>query len=173
MSRKALRSGDINEQRIKETFTKCKGDLFVSAAYLGLSPLELDRCIKASDELQAFVSAIGQVKVMPAYAEMSAKQFSEELVARTQGYALDGLEVIHEIAMGEAEDAASRKVKLDAAIALRGSHVEQRQDSELDRTLHELNRLYHEHAPKITQIRQTTITIQGDLSQAEPRLINP
>jgi hypothetical protein len=145
--------------------------LFVSAAYLGCKPGEVDAYIRASEEMQAYASAIKQVKVSPEYESMSSKQFQDAIAVKTREYMLDGMDVIHEIAMGDAEDAASRKVKLDAAIALRGAHVERHHQSDLEKTLAELNQLYHQEAPRIVEIRQTTMRIETQ--GAEPRLINP
>ena len=160
--RQSLRAGKISEDSIKQALLDSRGSLFIAARYLGCGTGELDRYIRSSEELQVYASQIKAVKSTAEYSAMSARQFEEELDQLTMAYKVDGLKVIHDIAMGDAANAADRKVKLDAAIALRGGETISRGGGELEGVLSELNKLYQNHAPRITQIRQTTVMVVDD-----------
>ena len=161
--RRAMRSGLISEQGIKDALTESKGDIFLAACALDCTAQELDRYIRRSGDLQAFAAAIEQLKVDPAYSRMSADQFENQLADLTRAFRVDGLNEIHKLATLEFGDSAAlAKVKLEAAIALRGGGHVGGSNSEAENTLAELNALYHQNAPRIKEIRKTVITFEGD-----------
>jgi hypothetical protein len=156
-----MRAGLITEEAIKESLIDARGDLFLAASVLDCTAQELDRYIRASAELQQFAAAIEKVKVDPAYSRMSAEQFENELADLTRAYKVVGLEELHKLAiMNHGDSAAMAKVKLQAAISLRGGQQQVAGDREIEHALAELNQLYHQNAPRIKEIRQTVIKLE-------------
>lgn len=169
--RDALREGSITEPKIRKALTEARGDLFLAASVLDCTPKELDGYVRASAALQQFAAAIEQVKVDPAYSRMSAEQFETKLADLGRAYKVVGLEELHKLATMETGDnAAMAKVKLQAAISLRGGEQRAVGDRELEHALSELNALYHANAPRIKQIRQTVVTLT-DGREATQRVI--
>lgn len=163
MTRRAMRSGLISEASIKAALTESKGDIFLASCALDCTAQELDRYIRRSKELQNFAVSIEQIKIDPAYASMSAQQFEAQLDDMTRALRVVGLSEIHKLAAMEFGDSAAlAKVKLDAALALRGGTGVSRGNSEVENTLAELNQLYHANAPRIREIRQTVITLSDE-----------
>lgn len=166
-----MRSGLINEKSLKQALSDARGDLFLAASTLDCTPRELDSYIRASAELQGFAEAIERVKVDPAYSRMSAEQFDTRVADLTRAYRVVGLEELHDLAtMDPKGSAAMAKVKLQAAIALRGGEQRVGGDREIEHALAELNQLYHQNSPRIKEIRQTTIKLQ-DGREATQRVI--
>jgi hypothetical protein len=135
-----------------------RGDLFVAASYLHVRPRELDGYLRASESLQAFVSAMGRVKATPEYDRLSQEQFAEELDRLTRSYRLEALDVIYDIATledngPEPMSAAMMEVKLKAAIQLRGSVLESPATSQQSQIFNELNQAYQQAAPRIRSMR--------------------
>ncbi|KVO28300.1 hypothetical protein WJ74_25540 [Burkholderia ubonensis] len=166
-----MRAGLISEQGIKEALVEAKGDIFLASTTLDLTAQELDRYIRASSELQSFAAAIEKVKVDPAYSRMSAEQFENELSDLTRAYKVVALEELHGLAtMDHKGSAAMAKVKLQAAISLRGGEQRVAGDREIEHALSELNQLYHQNAPRIKEIRQTVVKLE-DGREATQRVI--
>lgn len=153
MTSEALRNGEVSEQVIRDALTTCRGDIFKASGYLNVSPTELDRYIRASEELQGFAAAIATVKKNANYDRMSSLQFKERLEQVTLAYRLEATEIIHELALITPDSAAMAEVKLKAAMQLRGSHTDAPVTSETAQVLAELNRLYSESAPRIKSVR--------------------
>lgn len=169
--RRAARSRLISEQSIKTALTEAKGDIFLASTTLDCTAQELDRYVRASAELQSFAAAIAHVKVDPEYSRISAEQFENRLSDLTQAYRVVGLEELHSLAtMSHKGSAAMAKVKLQAAIALRGGAPTASGDREMEHTLSELNHLYHQNAPRIKQVRQTTITFEDGREVTQPAI---
>mgnify|MGYP001590390495 CR=1 FL=1 len=154
-----MRAGLISESSIKMALTEAKGDIFLAACALDCSAGELDNYIRRSNVLQGFAATVEQVKRDPAYDKMSAEQFENQINTLSRSYKLDGLNVIHELAMMAAPDAATAKVKLDAAKSLRGGDGNTSHGGENEATLVELNQLYMANAPRIREIRTTVVTM--------------
>jgi hypothetical protein len=153
MSSQALREGRITEQAIINALITSRGDLFLAASYLSVRPRELDSYLRASEDLQGFVTAIAQVKRNVDYERMSAAQFREQLEHLTTVYRVDGLAVIHELATMGFDSAAMADVKLKAAVQLMGSHKDASAGGTQAAILDELNQLYREGAPRIKSLR--------------------
>lgn len=169
--KRAKRAGLISEQSIKDALTESKGDIFLASTALDCTAQELDRYIRASVELQQFAGAIEKVKIDPSYSRMSVEQFENRLADLSLAYKVVGIEELHGLAtMSHKDSAAMAKVKLQAAIALRGGQQQAVGDREIEHALSELNTLYHQNAPRIKEIRQTTITMQ-DGREATQRVI--
>lgn len=163
MTRRALRSGGISEESIKTALTENKGDLFLTACSLDCTARELDQYIRRSSSLQSFAAAVEKVKIDPSYSQMSTEQFENQISDLTRAFKIDGLYEIHKLAtMDFGDSAALAKVKLDAAMALKGSIGHSIGNSETEHALAELNVLYHENAPRIKEIRQTVITLRDE-----------
>jgi|GEM_PF-3054161 len=167
--KRSARAGLISEQSIKDALTNGKGDIFLAACALDCTAQELDRYIRASAELQQFAAAIEKVKIDPAYSRMSVEQFENRLADLSLAYKVVGIEELHNLAtMPHKGSAAMAKVKLQAAIALRGGHQQMAGDREIEHALSELNQLYHQNAPRIRQVRQTVITFEGGQEVSQP-----
>jgi len=160
--RRAMRSGLISEHSIKEALTEAKGDLFLAACALDCTAQELDRYIRRSSELQGFAAAVEQVKRDVNYDRMSAEQFENRCADLTRAYRLDGIQTLHELAITpHGDSAALAKVRFEAAVALRGGPSHGNGNSEAEATLAELNQLYLQNAPRIKEIRQTVVVMEG------------
>lgn len=161
MASNALRDGLISVATIQTALTTTKGDLFLTAAYLGVTARELDGYIRRSDEIKAFIAAIAVVKKDDQYARMSADQFGEELENITRAYRLEAVNVIHELATMPFDNAAMAEVKLKAAIQLRGADTVVSGNNDHAQVLSELNNLYRESAPRIKSIRIAQIEMES------------
>ncbi|RQQ54314.1 hypothetical protein [Burkholderia stagnalis] len=169
--KRSKRAGLISEQSIKDALVEAKGDIFLASTTLDCTAQELDRYIRASSELQQYAAAIEKVKIDPAYSRMSAEQFENELADLTRAYKVVGLEELHGLAtMDHKGSAAMAKVKLQAAISLRGGEQRVAGDREIEHALSELNQLYHQNAPRIKEIRQTVVKLE-DGREATQRVI--
>lgn len=169
--RRSMREGGITEAKIQQALTEARGDMFLAASVLDCTALELDRYIRASPHLQQFAAAIEQVKVDPAYSRMSAEQFENELADLGRAFKVVGLEELHKLAtMNHGDSAAMAKVKLQAAISLRGGEQRVGGDREIEHALVELNQLYHQNAPRIKEIRQTVIRLEDGREVIQPVL---
>lgn len=174
MTRRALRSGLITEQSIKAALTQAKGDIFLAACSLDTTAREIDLYIRRSPMLQAFAAAVEQVKIDPAYSRMSVEQFENQLEDMSRAFRIDGLQEIHKLATMEFGDSAAlAKVKLDAALALRGGPMKGVSGSDQENALAELNHLYHANAPRIKEIRQTVLVLQDDREALQPAIELP
>ena len=166
MTSESLRAGLISEDSIRRVLSSCRGDIFKAAGMLAVSPRELDRYIRSSENLQGFAAAIEVVKQSVEYDRMSSEQFAKALEQRTRAYRIEATDVIHEIATmplnGEGMTAAMVEVKLKAAVQLRGSHNDVPVNSDQAQVLSELNKLYQETAPRIKSIRAVQIEYQED-----------
>ncbi len=164
-----MRAGLISEQSIREALTEAKGDIFLAACALDCTAQELDRYIRRSPALQTFAAAVEQVKIDPAYSRMSAQQFEDQLADLTRAFRVQGLNEIHKLAtLDYGDSAALAKVKLEAAMALRGSSGHSGGNNEAENTLAELNALYHANAPRIKEIRKTVITFEDGSATSQP-----
>lgn len=153
MTSESLRAGLINESNIREALVTCRGDLFAASGYLCVSPRELDRYIRASEELQDFASAIAVVKRNHEYDRMSAEQFRHQLDQITLIYKVEAIEIIRDLATMDFDTAAMAEVKLKAAVQLKGVHHDSPANSGQESILAELNELYKQSAPRIKSIR--------------------
>ena len=162
MTREALRAGLIDQRTIRDCLVLAKGDLFVAASYLGCTARELDGYIRASEELQGYVAAIGTVKADPNYDRMSTDQFVSQLDQLTRAFRVEAINVIHELATMPFDSAAMAEVKLKAAVQLRGTGADAPQAGGQQAVLQELNDLYHQAAPRIKSIRVTQAQIEMD-----------
>ncbi len=172
--REALRAGDVSADTIKQRLTECRGDLFLSASLLGCTAQELDRYIRADDALQAFVASIETVKQSGDYDKLSADQFERELRRLSLTNKVMAVEEIAKLAAEpiSTESAAQNRVKLQACMALAGSGPQGPGTNEQQALLEELNTIYRQEAPRITEIRQTVITLKSP-SPSLPSLESP
>jgi hypothetical protein len=169
MTSRARKSGLINENSIRTALVENRGDLFAAACSLDCTVRELDQYIRRSAELQAFAASAEQVKLDPAYSRVSAEQFENKILELSRSYAIDGINEVHKLAtMDFGDSAALAKVKLDAALALRGSIGQVSKSGENENALAELNALYHKNAPRIKEIRQTVITLADEREATQP-----
>lgn len=172
MTSRARKNGLISEQSIKAALTESKGDIFLAACALDCTARELDLFIRRSAALQAFAGAIETVKIDPAYSRLSTEQFENQVADLVRAFKVDGIKEVHKLAtMQFGDSAALAKVKLDAALALTGGGTTRQGNSESENALAELNALYHANAPRIKEIRQTTITFQ-DGQEVIPQAIS-
>ena len=146
-----------NEQ-ITDALTRHRGDLFLAAKEVGMTPLQLDCEIRKSEELQAFITNIITIKVDDAYEQLSERQFEQMLQQMQRAYKVEAMQKIYELAtMDHGESAALADVKLKAAIQIRDSGGSSVSRSENSAIFEELNKLYHQSAPRIKSIRVAQI----------------
>ena len=169
MTSEALRRGDISENNVKESLLKARGDIFIASSYLSITPRELDRYIRTSDELQLFTGSIESVKQNAEYDKLSNEQFKRQLDNKTKSFKLDALDVIYDIAtmdqgsIGEIPmTAAMYEVKLKAAIKLRGNDDEKSVNNDHLNILTELNNQYLQTAPRIKSIRAIQVEFEKE-----------
>lgn len=163
MTSRARKAGVISEASIKTALTESKGDIFLTACALDCTAREVDTYIRRSAALQAFAGAIETVKIDPAYSRLSTEQFENQVADLVRVFRVDGIKEVHKLATMEFGDSAAlAKVKLDAALALTGSTGPRTGNNEVENALAELNTLYHAHAPRIKEIRQTVITLRDE-----------
>lgn len=165
MTGQALRQGLISEQTIKDSLITPRGDLFLAAMYLGVTPRELDSYIRSSEEIQGFVAATEVVKKNADYNRMSVEQFTDQLDQLTRAYQVEAVDIIHDLAtipMTKDLSAAMAEIKLKAAIQLRGAGKDTSTNTGQASVLAELNELYHASAPRIKSIRVAQIEYQSD-----------
>jgi hypothetical protein len=149
-----------SEENIRRALVEAKGDLFVAACVIEVPVWMLERMIRSSEALQAFVQTIERIKVDPDFDRWSTEQFTAELHRLTTQFALDGLLVIHKIATDPVDSAADREVQLKAAMALRNASPHAHGGGGVDALLHELNLEYQRAAPRIREIRTTTVVLE-------------
>lgn len=146
------------KNKIMDAMTEHRGDLFLAAQQLEMTPLQLDKQIRKSEELQAFVTNIITIKVDDAYEQMSEQQFAKKLEQMQRAYKIQAVETIHELAtMDHGASAAMAEVKLKAAIQIRDSGGSSVSHNENSAVFEELNKLYHQSAPRIKSIRVAQI----------------
>ena len=162
MTREALREGLISEDTITTALLQARGDLFLSACYLGVTARELDSYVRSSSELQGFVAAIEKVKRDPDYEKLSVEAFEDRLDVLTRAYRVEAIDIIHDLATMPFDTAAMADVKLKAAIELRGRVGEVSKSSDQAGVLMELNQLYHSNAQRIKTIRAVQIEFSPD-----------
>jgi hypothetical protein len=153
----ALSQGLISEETIKDALTTARGDIFLSACYLGVSVRELHTFLRASESLQAFVGAIDRVKHDSEYDKLTKEQFEDQLDILTKSLHIEALDIIHGMAVMNFDSAAMAEVKLKAAIQLKSTKIDARPEGENALVLQELNKLYRESAPRIRSIRAVQV----------------
>lgn len=149
------------DENIGFALQEARGDLFIASTLLQIPPWELDRLIRRSESMQLLATAIVTVQENPEFSKWSAEQFSAELNRLTAQFALDGLRVIHELAMGPAVTPGEKQVKLEAATRLRNGVAHSGTTGSMDALLHELNQEYQRAAPRIKEIRTTTVVLEA------------
>lgn len=168
-----VQPGLYSEDNIRKALELGRGDIFRAASLMQVKPSELDSAIRFSESLQAYTMAIDRVKADPEYDGMSTKAFVEETRRLAATMALDGLLSIHELATGSADSAAEKDVKLRAAIELRKASPHHHGGGELGALLAQLNEQYQEHAPRIREIRTTTVVLQDSRrNESSPQAID-
>lgn len=152
---------EVSEGSIKDALSSTRGDIFQTACLHGCTFREIDSFIRKSPELARHVACIEKAKSEEGYDAMSDKQFADTIAYLSRQYHLEGLNIIHEIATMAATNAAELEVKLRAATQLRGNDSHRGSGSGLEGILEELAVDYAAAAPRISQIRQTVITLSG------------
>ena len=169
MTGRVRKAGGISEATIKSALKESKGDIFLAACALDCSARELDTYIRRSATLQAFAAAIETVKIDPAYSRLSIEQFDNQVADLVRSFRVDSIHEVHKLATMEFGDSAAlAKVKLDAALALSSGSNTRVGSSDMENALSELNALYHQNAPRIKEIRQTTIILQDGRAETRP-----
>lgn len=167
--RQSLRALEVNEDEVITRMQQARGDIFLAASMMGVSPTEITAYIKASESLQAAVLAISTVKEDPNWRRMSHQQFADRLSELSHQLRIQGLETIKEIAEleGWKDDAGLAKVKLKAAEILYGVEFHVEDHGRPDTVLRELDEAFRAHAPVIGRIRETVREIEFVSAQQE------
>jgi len=146
---------DLSEEIVRMVLTQAQGDLIQSSRRLNVRPSQLAGWIKSVPSVAAHYLTIEQIKADPRFDDATQTQIEAEIRSRASMYRLDGLEVIHEIAMSPHTNASEMDVRLKAAVQLRGAGSDMPQGG--DGVLMELNALYHKNAPRIKSMRMAVI----------------
>lgn len=147
---------DVSEQLLSQTLVENRGDLMLTAGKLGMRPSKLVDAIKSVPSVAATWQAMERIKADPEFHRITQEQFQQAIAERSALYRLDGLEVIHELAMTDHEGVSGlAEVRLKAAIALRGTQDTQQGSDQV--ILQELNSLYHQSARRIKSLRAVQI----------------
>ena len=141
----------LSEEVVCRALTKHRGDLILASESIGKRPSQLVRYIKSVPSVEATYLAIEQVKASGEFNAKAQAAFEQEVRSRAVAYKLDGLEVIHEIAVTPHTSAAEGDVRLRAAIQLRG--IADAAPAGTSDVLAELNSIYHQMAPRIKTMR--------------------
>lgn len=182
-----LKSG--GREGMRKLIVRHRGDIYRMAEDVGYNPRKVRNYLAADDELHALQLAAVKANENEEVAKGNYLQFEAYLQEYTRDLALMGLQAMEQLVtmdtmkervpvekqdpatgqwiteMQEQDvglNAAAMKVKFEAARTLASIH----QPSMRSGTegggdvIAELNRLYQEHAPRIKQIRQTTITLE-------------
>lgn len=152
----------LSEKVVIDALTRTQGDLILASQDIGLRPSKLVQYIKCVPSVEVHYLAIQQVKSSGEFDAKTQAAFEKELRLRASAYRLDGLEVIHEIAMAPHSSAAEGDVRLRAAIQLRGSNDTGAVGG--DNVLAELNTLYHTNARRIKSMRIAQIEFEDEAS---------
>ena len=155
-----LRDGLISEEMVRSAIIATKGDLFIAASYIGVTPRQLDSFIRGSQDIQLLVASVNEIKRDDDYHKISVEQFENRLEDMTRAYRIDALKEIHKLAMMSFDSAALAEVKLKAAIQLRGTQSDTRSDNNTA-IMAELNQLYHQSAPRIRSVRIAQVEFDG------------
>jgi hypothetical protein len=163
-----------SEETVRLVLLRNKGDLIRSSGELNVRPSTLVNWIRSVPSVSNLWNEMEGVKTDPKFEAASQAQFEAEIKARLQGYRLDGIEVLHELATTDHDGVSSMaEVRLKAAVEL--SNIAAPTSSPVGGLLQELNLLYKEHAPRIKSLRaieqNTAIEIQFD-EPAEVSLIH-
>jgi hypothetical protein len=159
-----------SEETVRTVLLTHKGDIIKSAGDLGVRPSTLVNWVKSVPSVAALWGEMEAVKADPAFEAASQQQFADEIRSRAAAYKLDGLEVIHELAVRDDEGvAAMAEVRLKAAIELRGAG--EIATGGMSNVLAELNTLYQQHAPRIKSMR-AGLHIEFDMGEAQPVEVN-
>ena len=152
-----------SEECVRDMLIECRGDLIVTANRLGYRPSWLVDWIRAVPKLTVVYNEIEKVKADPDFDQAAQAHFEDEIRRRTAAFKLDGLNVIHELAVTpHGESAAMADVRLKAAIQLRDAGGESTQGGA--NVLAELNELYRRSAPRIRSMRAVQIEFDTDES---------
>ena len=154
----AVSRNDLDEETVQHVLTKTRGDLIQSSRMLQCRASTLVDWIKSVPSVGALWSEIEKYKADPAFDNATQAQFEAEIRARSAIYRLDGLEVLHELAMAPHTNASEADVRLKAAIQLRG--LPDAGTGGGDGILAELNTLYHSAAPRIKSMRAVQIEFE-------------
>lgn len=151
----------MDENLISAALVTAQGDIFIAAAYLKVTPRQLDSYIRASDGLKNLQSVILKVKASDEYSRSTQEQFAAEVEHKLALYRSEAVDEIHALAtMPMLPNAQMMDVKLRAAIALKDSVQVRQQGLEQANLLAELNAAYKANAPKIKSVQVAQIEFQ-------------
>jgi hypothetical protein len=158
-------NSELSEDLLKQSLIDARGDLFIAATTLRISPLRMQRLIQAAPVLSVALSAIldapEESKSHPAFSQIVEQAIAE----RVSAYRVVGLDSLYELAtMPISENSANNQVKLGAAANLVGSTANNVGGNEMADTLRALNEAYNISAPRI-RITRERLTV--DMSTQE------
>jgi hypothetical protein len=149
-----------SEDAIRDVLIECRGDLVISAERIGCRPSTLVDWVRAVPKLTVVYNEIEKVKADADFDRATQAHFEDEIRRRTAAFKLDGLNVIHELAVSDhGESAAMADVRLKAAIQLRDAGGDSIQRG--SNVLVELNELYRISAPRIKSMRAIQIEFES------------
>ena len=160
----------LSEPAIERALIDALGDLFVASQLLGhVTVTRLDRAIRVSPRLQTAFLAIQETTADPEYERRTTAQVEADISRRLSLYRSDGLDALHELAtMPISDNSAQNQVKLAAAARIAGGTEHGPQESGIESTLAQLNRDYHQSAPRIRSVRERIITFEDRTPEPLP-----
>lgn len=166
MGRNSFQDAGLTEDRVAEVLEEQKGDLIQTHLALGVSLGMVNNFVRNVPRLRRLFTEMDRLRRESdpdEFDRMSAERFRDEMAARTEAYKLEGLEVIHELAVTPHDTAMMAEVRLKAAKELRGADTGQ--GGSLVALMNELNAAYAQTAGRVKQLRASA-TLSITMEQA-------
>lgn len=167
-----LKISELIPATIREEIRHARGNLVLASSRLGVSVSRLDRVLQLAPKILMFAGELQRVskekeEKNKLYLKAHVEQVEEELARRAILYRSEALDAIRDLAtMPLSDNSAQNQVKLAAAIRLYGETKEKAIGEEIQATLLQaLNKDFHEKAPRLRSIRQTTVTFEDGAPQ--------
>ena len=154
-------NSELSEDILKTALIEARGDLFIAATSLRISPIRMQRAISLSPLLSV---ALGECQKNVASDSNTLSAAVDSAIAqRLAVYRVVGLDSLAELAtMPIDENSAQNQVRLAAAARLAGSPEHSSGGGEMGDIMRSLNDAYHANAPRIRVTRERmTVEVGG------------
>ena len=146
----------LTEERVAEALLEHKGDLIQTHLALHVSLGMLNNFVRNVPPLRRMYVEMDKLRRQfdpDEYDNLTTDRFREEIEARTSAYQLEGLEVIHELAVTPHDSAMMADVRLKAAKELRGAAGAQ--TGSLVALMNDLNAAYQLNSGRVKELRMS------------------
>lgn len=152
-------NSELSDELLKTALIDARGDLFIAATSLKISPIRFQRMIQTSPALGITLEECRKT----GGAAVPAGVVEQAIAERLSAYRVVGLDSLYDLAtMPIDENSAQNQVKLAAAARLAGSPEHSTGGGEMGEIMRALNTSYHENAPRIRVTRERmTVEVQA------------